>query len=1493
MIDAELLSDVLSELERKELPLLRWGIVDGALSLEEVQSAIAKFSPRAEPAEIFRQLINDGLLFEVPPEGSGLYRTRMSEALRLFRNLRQTFRYQTSEDGRELISDFRIIHRPRERPKRNIGKDSYLQSISGHVDAATVSSLSRITPQTVSAFQMRSAKAVLEGLERTTHSGVMITAGTGAGKTFAFYGPALAGILDSIKGSDSPGVRLLALYPRGELLKDQFKNLLKWVVQLGMDGVTRPIRIGTWFGPTPKFAGFDNSGKFGKRQWREVSKNEYACPFVTCFGENCDGDLVWLREDIEKKRERLYCSKRCGVEVGEEFITLTRERAEKSPPDVMLTTTESLNRQLADASNRKAFGLGTKSLSMVLIDEIHTYEGISGAQASVLMRRLRASIPGDSRILFAGLSATLADASRFLGEFVAIPDSQVTLVEPGGSDGEMEEVGAEYLLALRHDQSEPTSVLSATIQSAMLTARILDANLSNPFHIAPTSNGLFGSKTFVFTDKLDVTNRLFWDLLDAEGWWEPGRAKKSYHPPSLAHLRSEKQDELAEKYQEPAAQRQNSGQWWWLPERLGHDIGENVSQLAIGRTSSQDTGVEKNADVIVATASLEVGYDDDSVGAVLQHKAPHDAGRFLQRRGRAGRQMEMRPWTIVTLSDWGRDRLAWEATESLFDPELSPRTLPISNRHVLRMQAVYATLDWLSQKIGSEGSGPPGWCVASTWYDLAAPAKVIEGGSKHARIEARLGRQERLVQILKLVLANGPERDQLRKHLGISLGLTGIEGEEELDAIFWSPPRSLLSVVLPTMLRRLQFQWAGEEPSEGDQDVESKTPLREFVAGNLFGELILPETSVEFPKGGETGHEFMSAARTIRELLPGSVTRHFGVQTMNRRHWVGLPQIPTGPDVATFEVDVIDTYRAVKISHLQIPGGETQVDVYQPWSVELQHPPESISESSSVRPVWEAVVTARGEGDELSVGGVVWQGLVESLSAFLLQRGNGVQVTRFARSAEGSVGTEHPLTPVSLRFLSSESSTQCDVALGYEIDTDALRLVIKTPDVTWVPSAQDRSDWLRELFVNSEELPDNLNIFDRANMVSALLVVIAVKRWETESISTVGLANEIRRAAHVLGTDRESLCDWLDDPEVLECLVNSVHDAGGEVTPEWSAWHRRRFATTVAASLIMAVGREHPELDIEDLSIDLGLESENDLTIEVWISEQTAGGNGQIEIMAQSIMADPRQFRRRLKAELAPRPNERSGREISEVVSLIESVPSTHQLAVSVQNSWEGGHDVVHSALENLRTHLAHQEVTLGRDAWAVLASRVLGPGCNASTIQTAAALDDVRESFSRSSKIGLSIREQVGVLSLSSVVSEKIPELDELTELERCRFVSRLLWPIELVSNFDDNSFNRFSSLPPLDRKYLREFFQDEVVEIEIPPTSEISSANLRESLAEHGEVVLKFSDESARKVRLLLLEIQQTPVEAYLLLVHPRIIGYEKRGVNHCVTISLSEVA
>ena len=110
-----------------------------------------------------------------------------------------------------------------------------------------------------------------------------------------------------------------------------------------------------------------------------------------------------------------------------------------------------------------------------------------------------------------------------------------------------------------------------------------------------------------------------------------------------------------------------------------------------------------------------------------------------ERAGRAANR-STRPWTVVVLSDWGRDQTAWDAYDAMFDPELPAKSLPLDNRYVQRIQSVYALLDWLSQQVGAYARR------GSIWSDLTGPADVLartadgssRSGSARTRSAARL-----------------------------------------------------------------------------------------------------------------------------------------------------------------------------------------------------------------------------------------------------------------------------------------------------------------------------------------------------------------------------------------------------------------------------------------------------------------------------------------------------------------------------------------------------------------------------------------------------------------------------------------------------------------------------------------------------------------------------------------------------------------------------------
>ena len=245
----------------------------------------------------------------------------------------------------------------------------------------------------------------------------MVTAGTGSGKTLAFYLPVLA----DIASRDADGPQAVAIYPRNELLKDQFSQT--YVEARRLDGATasgRKITIGAFFGGTPHVGKGVRPLACDRVAGRSTATGARA-PTCGARDPDCSGPLVWPDADRSGGR-RATCLRGRPLQRPRSSPTrssLTRERLKRHPPDVLFTTTEMLNRNLSSWEFARLIGVGAPALRVALIDEAHTYTGIAGAQAALLLRRWHAAV--GHRLHFVGLSATLADAADFFGRLTGIP----------------------------------------------------------------------------------------------------------------------------------------------------------------------------------------------------------------------------------------------------------------------------------------------------------------------------------------------------------------------------------------------------------------------------------------------------------------------------------------------------------------------------------------------------------------------------------------------------------------------------------------------------------------------------------------------------------------------------------------------------------------------------------------------------------------------------------------------------------------------------------------------------------------------------------------------------------------------------------------------------------------------------------------------------------------------------------------------------------------
>ncbi|MDP3841300.1 MAG: protein DpdJ [Oxalobacteraceae bacterium] len=1376
--DFVLLERALDLLERREVRVLVWGLVDSALSEAEVddtlsdilnanQDLAADAACTIDTEERFRKRLLDlGYLTEVfgRPLAPVRYRTRMAEGIRLFARLRQLFPRQHEGadwvNGATLVADYRLLWRPRKYPARDLTPSDAYGVIASHVtDPRIIAAIERWLKEgdpnwRFARFQINASARILDGLATRSPRGTFVAAGTGSGKTLAFYLPALAWL--SVERKEQPrsrGVRVLALYPRNELLKDQLAEVYcqarKYDHELGRVGAT--LSVGVLFGDTPF-----NVAKIAQ-EWR---KTRGCCPFFRC--PNCNGELHLQNHLVAEADARLAC-RSCGTTVDSRQLRFTRKAMMDSPPDILFTSVEMMNQRIADSSMRHLFGVGPRAErtpALMLLDEVHLYTGTFGAQVAHLLRRW--SYLTRRQTQFVGLSATISEGAAFFASLVGLDPSVVEEIAP--SEDQMVSEGAEYMLALRGDPVSQAALLSTSIQSLMLASRLLDRREQFGMDKRPFA----GWRSFAFTDQLDATNRLFYDLRDAEGLTPQGHPATLRAPNGgLAFLRRSDAD----------LRRYDCGQDWRMLENNGHVL---TTRHRVERTTSLDAGVSHDAEIVIATAALEVGYDDPAVGVVLQHKAPRDMAQFLQRKGRAGRTRHMRPWTIMVLSDYGRDRLAYQAYEQFFDPELPPRELPLANRYIRRMQATYALIDYLG--VDMQAGEPTG----SVWRDLAEPtvqsfeywsgvalnelkalrpnfpltpelwksysSRVLNLAPEKNKwvgknwLQADI-RRRHLVSRLADLLKDPNRTEELARHLSHALVLP----REDVDMLLWDHPRPLLLTAIPTALRRLATNWRAHDAPLADR--AARHPLPEFIPSTLFSDLALPEVQL---LGGRYDDVALPVLQAMSEMAPGKVSRRF-----DDALWLGptetelIAELDAGTKAR--DVDVDPWYQLdPQLSFHRIEDGQVMLcDAWRPRALNLAGTPQSpeLRDTSNARLSWRSQLFGRRVGNafEAPVDRVGIARLVHKVVVHTHASQSAATVRRYAVASNVGLRVKRggKIVDHHAHWRFTKDGRPCGI--GFEIEADALCFVMNLPaspsdalraadpaiqhaartarfqwEAQYGPSLVGAADniflrnWLAQVFQVAAVtlVQERTCLLDEA--ITQLMSPVGIEYLENVLV-TIFQSPDVPDDDGPINSDREprlrkkllaSLAD-IGNRHALAALANRT--LTGPIDVSWDDWLRRAQMQTFAAALLDAIQQACPQVDLDDLVVDTDPGAREDGTLrpnpELWISEFNPGGNGLIEQVVEVIATHPDHFYRRIEAALTPSEFELIDLQLREYVQHLGSPSPDADWVVctqAVRDASSSGE--AQAALARLRQFLAERGHAVFHGYVSALSNRLLRP---------------------------------------------------------------------------------------------------------------------------------------------------------------------------------------
>ncbi len=1329
--------------------------------------------------------------------------------------------------------------------------------------------------------------------------GTIVTAGTGSGKTLAFYLPALIRI--GIAIDSGLWVKALAIYPRIELLKDQLAEA--YSMARVVDGPLRAhgkrsVTIGALYMATPWNASIEavRSSKWVPRG------GGFVCPWMRC--PRCDGDLLWTRDALERKAELLVCADdACNTDIDGSHMVLTRQSLVRRPPDILFTTAEMLNQRLSDHWTRGLFGVGNSPGQrpfLALLDEVHTYEGTSGAQAALTLRRwqhlLRAPVS------WVGLSATLMNAAEFFADLSGVPASKVIEVTP--TTDELIEQGVEYQILLRGNPASRTSLLSTTIQTSMLLPRLLD-----PPGAADTS-GAFGRRAFLFTDDLDVTNRLFDDLRDAEAYTIFGKRDPNRTP--LANLRG---------YGDDAMLRDAEGQRWQVCEAIGHSLN---TPLVVGRTTSQDGGVNHQANLVVATAALEVGFNDPRVGAVIQHKAPRGMASFVQRRGRAGRSRAMRPIMLTVLSDYGRDRAFFQAFELLFDPTLEAQSLPIHNPYILKMQAVFAFFDWLADRTAK---GPRGW----QWDLLSRPTD-----------NAALTEMKRLLG--QVVQGDDNTITDLCRWLEQALKID----RETAEGLLWEAPRSLLLEAVPTLVRRVFRQWRLAIPFEmASLDLQvDYHPLPDFVPRNLFSDLALPEVRIIVPPATVNDEERVEALpilQALNQFPPGRVSRRFAFERGALSHWIPIDPAPSEQSVAIERLTEEREYVGTFVGRLNAGMNSEPVPVYRPWTIRIERVDRATAlPSSNARLIWETDIAPDGDALEIPTPQRSrWRRYMSSVQLYLHRFRSSVNVRRFSRAAESVLRTLQDEFQVESRFTGPDGRA---AALGFELDVDGLRIELTLPD-DHVLAEQDmpeavttaaRLAYLRDSFINDIALPKDVNLFQRGwifeFLVCALLTAAegegrdldaaieavlndrAVDTAFDDVMSAVlegvhadepvdeeaGLPHEFDRddgtAAPGPGRLRRSLRQQLSRPEVRARLRAIAAQFTAPDPTAYATWLRHAILDTLGEAVLQACIAAAPrKAATEGLCVDIHDEPGSRVAA-IWVTETTLGGAGVLEAFARRFAGEPSLFFAAVEAALSPTDVEEVDAGLRQILDLARR------------------DDTVAAGLARLRIAESHAEradlwfdlTRVFADRGGVAFSHSLSVSVNNRLLRSGAGpeLDSLLRDIiafwdAVEARYGLAVE-----VREFCYIASKNPDLAETTRryiqggmLQGAGGVSvlaalqSLLWPrAHETRQRTLRSYNPFREPSSTDPALVRHLLLGRSVPV-VDLAGDAWRQALQDALAQVGTVQLAAATDRGPELRSEIVRLCVTPIDVGLLQFFPAVDRIERTAGRILVTMTLRE--
>lgn len=513
--------------------------------------------------------------------------------------------------------------------------------------------------------------------------------------------------------------------------------------------------------------------------------------------------------------------------------------------------------------------------------------------------------------------------------------------------------------------------------------------------------------------------------------------------------------------------------------------------------------------------------------------------------------------------------------------------------------------------------------------------------------------------------------------------------------ILWSQPRGILSVVVPLVLRRL-------ETSFGEDAKDQAMPLPEFISGKLFEGLDLPEVSVRVPgaqidQDDENSSDNLRIQSALNEFMPGNISRRF-----SNKFWIPLP-------VGGRSVDVGATYSAINTG-VTVQVEEEDLPLYRPTVLNLENPPLGLTEATTAMPEWRKVFKTLGSPTEIITQLRIFGGQSIVIESYLHSKGTNVLATRFVSHSRGWISKQNGDSErINVDLVVGEQR----VGLGFEVNVDGLRVSLKRPVERPSPSARECSERLLNLIKSDSYLSSIANPFDLEKVHRSLILLIIQNRG---ILNVINLSDSDFRQKLLNAAGSESLdynvsnhdedLKWFDQKSI-DVVKSHLKKLNGVRDADWNHWFDKRVFAALGALLMDAFRTIVPDLDSDDLILDVIDGVGDEETIEIWITELSPGGSGAVSRIVEELEVSS-ELDNFLVDLLKPREFERLDSDLRRLIEF--SIQNGGPIADKIRLSWSEGLKATQISFSNFERAIEKDCFSLHDLHWRYSSIAFLGP---------------------------------------------------------------------------------------------------------------------------------------------------------------------------------------